>query len=91
MSDNFFDPHFNSFPPSEPGEEVNFFNFFILFLLFQPVMQIDKLNRLSTQIVAETFLADRIIFKVGVLVFSPNILIIDDLQLVQVSRLWSRK
>lgn len=34
MPDNFFYPHFNSFPSSEPGEEVEFFNLFVNLFLF---------------------------------------------------------
>ncbi len=84
MPDNFFDPHFDGLPPSKSWEEVEFFYFLIYFFLLEPFLQLNELNRLASEIVAEAFLADGIILEVGLLVFLLDGLVVDYLQLINV-------
>lgn len=79
MTHDFGDPHFDGFPPPEAGEELELFDLLIDLLLLQPLLQVNKLNRLAPIIVTKPLLTNRIVFKVRLLILLLNLLIVDDL------------
>ena len=88
MSDDFFDPHFDGFPPSEPGEEVEFFDFLVYLFLLKPFVKIDELDGFASEVMAKSFFTDCVVFEVGILIFGFDMLVVDDFQLVNVIGFW---
>lgn len=86
MSNDFFDPHFDCFPPSEPGEEVQLFYFLVNLFLLQPVFEVNELNGFTSEVVTEALFTYRVVLEMGQFVFGFDLLIVDDFQLVDILR-----
>lgn len=84
MPDDFFDPHFDGFPSSEAGEEVEFFDFLIDLFFLEPVLEVDELDGFSVEVVAESFFADGVVLEIGLFVFGLDLLVVDDFKLVDI-------
>ena len=84
MSNDFFDPHFDSFPPSEPGEEVQLFYFLVNIFFLQPVFEVNKLNGFTPKVVTEALFTYRVVLEMGQFVFDFDLLVVDDFELVDV-------
>ncbi len=88
VPDNFLNPHLDSFPPAKSWKEVKPLDILIRGLFLQPILQLNKIHWLATQIMTKPLLAYRVILEPRILFLGLDLLVVDYLHLVDVVRVW---